>query len=120
MRPRRIAAENFSIGGDASHDLSSFNEAAANRRGKQKNNNKNNLNALASMRPRRIAAENDSKIARGLEGWQASMRPRRIAAENQVPLTIGLNPLVASMRPRRIAAENGTTSETKIKRLTLQ
>ena len=60
----------------------------------------------ASMRPRRIAAENRLLELLPSPRLDASMRPRRIAAENW-----GNSPHVsarrtASMRPRRIAAEN--------------
>ena len=89
------------------------------------------LNA-ASMRPRRMAAENT--VARGPDlvlqlrfneaaangrgkhalfrrerypTQNASMRPRRMAAENALSATMGAgHGRPASMRPRRMAAEN--------------
>jgi len=62
----------------------------------------------ASMRPRRIAAENRRVERERLTVLPASMRPRRIAAENEGREAVGLLRRLASMRPRRIAAENGT------------
>ena len=69
-----------------------FNEAAAHGRGKRQRAHVAAKRAtLASMRPRRMAAENmvSGAAVRGLP--EASMRPRRMAAEN---------PLISS-RPRR-------------------
>ena len=40
--------------------------------------------AIASMRPRRDAADNDIQPRRVLAGGDASMRPRRDAADNDV------------------------------------
>ena len=61
----------------------------------------------ASMRPRRMAAENDrGRRHPGTSGGGASMRPRRMAAENGRFRLRGACLLGASMRPRRMAAEN--------------
>ena len=64
---------------------SSFNEAAANGRGNYKMEILSPVgNLIASMRPRRMAAEiHGRRVDRGL-GSCASMRPRRMAAE--IPL----------------------------------
>jgi hypothetical protein len=59
MRPRRIAAENGSNIQFAVTNWLRFNEAAANRRGKPPDSRNKVVSIVpASMRPRRIAAEN--------------------------------------------------------------
>ena len=62
---------------------------------------------LASMRPRRLAAENATgHYQLASMRWRASMRPRRLAAENRHVVFTRNGAHVASMRPRRLAAEN--------------
>ena len=84
-----------------------FNEAAANGRGKHAQRLMELLvGGAASMRPRRMAAENRSGVQFPPPPPNASMRPRRMAAENvqvQAQVRAGQE---ASMRPRRMAAEN--------------
>ena len=108
MRPRRLAAENPSLLRLAIPRSSSFNEAAATRRGKPRSSAAfTHSGASASMRPRRLAAENkivaaDNEAVSG----KASMRPRRLAAENWILDDDLCGSHAASMRPRRLAAEN--------------
>ena len=61
---------------------------------------------LASMRPRRMAAENRGVLQDLRTPAMASMRPRRMAAENLAVQVVLVLLRVASMRPRRMAAEN--------------
>ena len=106
MRPRRMAAENWIAQGPCSeHDirfneaaahgrgklrgrsffrsvLLSFNEAAAHGRGKLRGSSNSVIDPRASMRPRRMAAENERGEFPLNEHLFASMRPRRMAAEN--------------------------------------
>ena len=64
-------------------DVARFNEAAAHGRGKRKMPGDYLKPKRASMRPRRMAAENSADMRSG-HGWRrASMRPRRMAAENR-------------------------------------
>ena len=155
MRPRRMAAEN-GVCPDRGRNVQSegFNEAAAHGRGKRPNDGlplgigvrfneaaahgrgKHHAvegalfgGCVASMRPRRMAAENPphnqrssrcpsfneaaahgrgKRPAGAVEGrhGRASMRPRRMAAENDAPTHNHTGPDGASMRPRRMAAEN--------------
>src|SRR5690606_35899476 len=86
--------------------VSGFNEAAANRRGKRSSARAPAARTSASMRPRQIAAENNEKSLAWIPTPFASMRPRQIAAENHGIRRAGVAELVASMRPRQIAAEN--------------
>ena len=53
-----------------------------------------------------MAAENDDGVADGRLHARASMRPRRMAAENEAPDPPPDRAPPASMRPRRMAAEN--------------
>ena len=130
MRPRRLAAENRMSSTGALRRQRRFNEAAATRRGKLADRDLLVGARVASMRPRRLAAENGRHGEGNGRGGDASMRPRRLAAENAdrlpgpqghllrfneaaatrrgKPLGV-LAPacvLEASMRPRRLAAEN--------------
>ncbi len=82
MRPRRIAAENPAATPTWIRTCASFNEAAANRRGK--------LTCAPAATPTWIRFNEAAANRRGKleaikrflgDGW-ASMRPRRIAAEN--------------------------------------
>ena len=59
-----------------------FNEAAAHGRGKRRQHVHRAAPDAASMRPRRMAAENIHPGAVGEVPQPASMRPRRMAAEN--------------------------------------
>ena len=54
-----------------------------------------------------MAAENCAERADLLAGQPASMRPRRMAAENPGVSAMDDDVPPASMRPRRMAAENG-------------
>ena len=109
-----------------------FNEAAANGRGKHLPQPPNRPHhAVASMRPRRMAAENRAGVDQCPGRTPASMRPRRMAAENSHRRLPSVRPRFrfneaaangrgkhgdggrrrirqghASMRPRRMAAEN--------------
>ena len=56
-----------------------------------------------------MAAENYVKAISRIFGGGASMRPRRMAAENGHDRRRVLRPQFASMRPRRMAAENPGT-----------
>ena len=114
---------------NTAHDR--FNEAAADCRGKHRQECVAHCNAAASMRPRLIAAENArgqarywsmqrcfNEAAADCRGKQAvehhgiaqqldaSMRPRLIAAENEGRHAVPARDRRASMRPRLIAAEN--------------
>ena len=106
-----------------------FNEAAASRRGIPKTHPCPGFRSLASMRPRRVAAEFDGSAGdvvagersfneaaasrRGIPARRsysctsrASMRPRRVAAEfGSEDAAYCRSVVVASMRPRRVAAE---------------
>ncbi len=131
MRPRRMAAENGRLTKDmssltpgfneaAAHgrgkrrsgcstpsSASSFNEAAAHGRGKRPRPLRQIPGRRASMRPRRMAAENITHTHDTHSDTHASMRPRRMAAENEgLQGMVRLPEAVASMRPRRMAAEN--------------
>ena len=54
-----------------------------------------------------MAAENAERNSNGATNVWASMRPRRMAAENARSTAAAVPPAVsASMRPRRMAAEN--------------
>ena len=54
-----------------------------------------------------MAAENVVQQEVAAPGERASMRPRRMAAENVGRrVSLGVRGRVASMRPRRMAAEN--------------
>ena len=88
-----------------------FNEAAAHGRGKQRTSADAARTEPASMRPRRMAAENEAAAPQALpDRGGASMRPRRMAAENLPQLRLGgAAEGLASMRPRRMAAENART-----------
>ena len=90
-----------------------FNEAAANGRGKRPCAGRGaRATPRASMRPRRMAAENVRHDAgRVRRALPASMRPRRMAAENAVRAAEEPRGLAASMRPRRMAAENGDDAD---------
>ena len=79
-----MAAENAEEDAVVRGRVRCFNEAAAHGRGKplQRRRQAQHL-ARASMRPRRMAAENARHDRRGDRGADAaSMRPRRMAAEN--------------------------------------
>ena len=78
-----MAAENREEANKAFMEWAGFNEAAAHGRGKPR------------LAPGAVS------VAR-----QASMRPRRMAAENAGGFGVGHVVQVASMRPRRMAAEN--------------
>jgi len=62
MRPRQIAAENVAARRNPAADTAGFNEAAANRRGKPGRRRRGSRGRPASMRPRQIAAENDTEM----------------------------------------------------------
>ena len=53
-----------------------------------------------------MAAENGLRAREEARGEDASMRPRRMAAENVQGDRIARHRPAASMRPRRMAAEN--------------
>ena len=104
-----MAAENILRAGRAVAPAAGFNEAAANGRGKPPPIPPLYRVRNASMRPRRMAAENLTRQA-GFEHVRgASMRPRRMAAENGLLRFVERLAQLASMRPRRMAAENGST-----------
>ena len=64
------------------------------------------VRAVASMRPRRMAAEIARSKAASARSAAASMRPRRMAAEIVGGREVGARgDDSASMRPRRMAAE---------------
>ena len=87
--------------------LPRFNEAAAHGRGKRPSPQRRaRAHGPASMRPRRMAAENPIRSCAGQRHAVASMRPRRMAAENLGHGHGRPGPAQASMRPRRMAAEN--------------
>ena len=127
-----MAAENASLSRGAGGRTSSFNEAAANGRGKLVREVYRNPARKASMRPRRMAAENSSTVAtaRGsrtcFNEAAANGRGKRPRAAGGRFGAAGFNEaaangrgkprrvhelahpqLAASMRPRRMAAENG-------------
>ncbi len=79
-----MAAENLDLLGEVDVRLGGFNEAAAHGRGKLVQIVGLSIGERASMRPRRMAAENDgNRLAlKPWTGGMASMRPRRMAAEN--------------------------------------
>ena len=87
MRLRLNAAENSSLPIQDLAVSTSFNEAAAERRGKHELGQHLAVGLVASMRPRLNAAENpDGKYKIGVMA-DASMRPRLNAAENSNPST---------------------------------
>ena len=82
-----------------------FNEAAANGRGNPGVPLQKYISSIASMRPRRMAAEIFGQPAQADNGAGASMRPRRMAAEIGIGVGDYIRVGTASMRPRRMAAE---------------
>ena len=94
--------------------MGSFNEAAADCRGKRASHDYRCAMLLASMRPRLIAAENRDILEDLKRDFFASMRPRLIAAENGPDQQQGGGVLPASMRPRLIAAENDLLADGRL------
>ena len=84
----------------------SFNEAAASHRGKREFAHLDNLDGMASMRPRHHTAENFHPFEDLTDRLIASMRPRHHTAENLVDVALALPVAEASMRPRHHTAEN--------------
>ena len=81
-----MAAENNVPGRAGPRGVPRFNEAAAHGRGKRgRGGVRFEWEANASMRPRRMAAENARRQRRRGRRNGASMRPRRMAAENGGP-----------------------------------
>ena len=79
-----MAAENPHSAAEAVRRVPRFNEAAANGRGKHGLHRVIGAGESASMRPRRMAAENPLPVVDHPRREVASMRPRRMAAENQL------------------------------------
>ena len=77
-----MAAENAIPRKETARAGAGFNEAAANGRGKPDPPTTAAPRPSASMRPRRMAAENADPPGRRRRRAVASMRPRRMAAEN--------------------------------------
>ena len=106
-----MAAENREEANKAFMEWAGFNEAAAHGRGKPRlAPGAVSVARQASMRPRRMAAENAGGFGVGHVVQVASMRPRRMAAENKGAHREDQGPDLASMRPRRMAAENDVRS----------
>ena len=102
-----MAAENLDAMGGTWYGASRFKEAAANGRGKLPGPDPRRGGSLASMRPRRMAAENGGSIWAAHANRHASMRPRRMAAENistdrdDRRLVAGFNEAAANGRGKR-------------------
>ena len=106
MRPRPMTAENPRRSGRPWFAPSSFNEAAADDRGKPSST----WTAAAGQRRFNEAAADDrGKPPRPpppAAGELASMRPRPMTAENRQRLAVRAEHRRASMRPRPMTAEN--------------
>ena len=116
MRPRRMAAENCldGIGSDVG-GRARFNEAAAHGRGKRAarlSRTRRGQRPRASMRPRRMAAENvlrppsDEIVDSSPCFNEAAAHGRGKRRRSPACAPSGVRCRGASMRPRRMAAEN--------------
>ena len=102
-----MTAENGSTGRRARRWSWSFNEAAADDRGKLAADLDRAAKGVgASMRPRPMTAENRPHRHQRADRRRASMRPRPMTAENTLRYAHVSDHETASMRPRPMTAEN--------------